>query len=77
MEKIKMRFLGIGLLVFSDLGMVLEICDMHIFCRNVSPPPPTPTPPPPLPPKLVKWAKNRDFMNLKKNLVIDFPELVL
>ena len=74
MEKIKMRFLGIGLLVFSDLGMVLEICDMHIFCRNDSPPTPTPTP---TPPKLVKWAKNRDFMNLKKNLVIDFPELVL
>ena len=34
MEKMKMRFLGIGLLVFSDLGMVLEICEMHIFCRN-------------------------------------------
>lgn len=66
MEKMKMRFLGIGLLVFSDLGMVLEICDMHIFCRNDFPPP-----------KLVKWAKNRDFMNLKKNLVIDFPEFVL
>ena len=62
----KMRFLGIGLLVFSDLGMVLEICDMHIFCRNDF-----------SPPKSVKWAKNRDFMNLKKNLVIDFPEFVL
>ena len=71
MEKMKMRFLGIGLLVFSDLGMVLEICDMHIFCRNDS------HPPPPSPPELVKWAKNRDFMNLKKNLVIDFPEFVL
>ena len=56
MEKIKMRFLGIGLLVFSDLGMVLEICDMHIFCRNDSPPTPTPTPTP-TPPEIGKMGQ--------------------